>query len=481
MARRIEIPFSPRPEQREILSLVDADPVQFFVGVCHRRMGKTVLAANWLIKEAFGQDIENYRGYYIAPNQKQAKSIVWAYFKQYLGPLSEAGLVKFNETELRIDFPRNKRIYLAGAENIESLRGIYIDRAVFDEMASWSNAQYAFYEVLYPAMTDRRGKAVIIGTVKGLDLFFEFYQRGQDKTFPEWASKIYDVYSTGVFTEEQVAKMKRLMRADAFGREYECNFFAAVPEVLITPEDYFPAINRQVDPDLVRQYPLVFGFDVGFTVDHSSFAARQGPLLYPIVRLENKDSVYQADFLAKQIEKRRPQEVFIDAGTAEGLITRLERLGFSRYITPVWFGSSSPVASCFNMRSFMYYAYLNWLKLSGSVPKDDELMKQSTNQFLDDSDADRRVKLKAKKHIKDVIGCSPDDSDAVALTFAGEGDIGLDPMEDVKRAKTPEEAQRIALQYVKQAQQTQTAHSTYDVLDHLNHAGSEYDQFFGGN
>ena len=470
MSRIVQIPFAPRAQQRDMLALMDL--YTFFVAVCHRRMGKTVLGVNWLVKEAF-TSIQDYRGYYIAPNQKQAKNLVWSYFKTYLAPLGKH-LVNFNETELRIDLPHNCKIHLAGAENIESLRGVYIDRAVLDEMASWINAQYGFYEVLYPAMSDRRGHALIIGTVKGLDLFHEFFQRGQDNTFPDWGSVLYDVYSTGVFSTEQIIEIKRLMTPAAFGREYECNFFASNPEVLITPEDYFSAVNRPVDPSSVRSYPRVGGFDVGFTTDPSVYVERQGPVMHAPVSLKNKDSAYQANWLARKIKENRLQHLFIDAGTAEGVTTRLERLGYSNIVVPVWFNGTSPAPSCYNLRAFMYLSWKNWMNRGGSVPKHDQLMKEATNQLVDDSDADRKVKLQRKDKIKARIGCSPDHADAAAPTFAGDDEEMLDPLEDERRS-TPSEANRLAISRMTQQEPVKD----YDVLDFLNKSGSEYDQFFG--
>jgi len=131
------ISFQPRPAQMLILRRLDM--YRFVVAVCHRRLGKTLLAVNWLIKEAFDKNIQDYRGYYFCSTQKQAKIVSWQYFKNALFDLERVGLVSFNETELRIDLPNGGKIYLGSAESIENYRGIYIDRIVLDEVASWAN------------------------------------------------------------------------------------------------------------------------------------------------------------------------------------------------------------------------------------------------------------------------------------------------------------------------------------------------------
>jgi hypothetical protein len=411
---------------------------RFLVAVCHRRFGKTVNGVIWLITEALS-GIPDFRGYYIAPNQKQAKRLVWNYFKFYLKGFKDLGLVSFNETELRIDFfigPSTSSIYLAGSENIESLRGVYMDRAVLDEMASWEKAEYAFYEVIYPAMSDRNGRGFIIGTVKGLDLFYDMYCMGKDKKkFPEWDSVLYDIYSTGVFTEEVINSLKSIMRPDAFAREYLCDFFAEAPDRLIAPQIVSDAVCRDVPDHVVRSSAEVWGYDVGYTGDPSQLVKRKGPLVREIISLDNKDSVFQSNFLKQQIDQYHPSIVYIDAGYGEGVIARLNDMGYAHVIHPVYFGEASPSPGCFNMRAYMYWMVLKWLK-SGSIPKDDELIRQLSNVLLDDNDKNRRIKLKPKKDIKAILRQSPDKSDALVLTFAGGGEEVADINELIKNGIT---------------------------------------------
>lgn len=427
--RKIIIPYQPRHYQEEIAAKMAK--YRFLVAVCHRRFGKTVVGVMWLILAALS-GIEDFRGYYIAPNQKQAKRLVWNYFKKFLSNFGPE-LVTFNETELRIDFHTsiNKpSIYLAGAENIEALRGVYMDAVVMDEMASWEKAEYAFYEVIYPAMSDRNGKGFIIGTVKGLDLFFDLFQMGCDKkTYPDWDSVLYPVTETGVFSAAQIATLKSMMRPDAFAREYMCDFYAEAPDRLISPQEVSDAVNRNVPDTVVRSAAEVWGFDVGYTGDPSKLVKRKGPLLRQIQSLDNKDSVFQAAWLKQQIDRYHPKVLYIDAGYGEGVIAQLNDMGYAHIVFPIFFGSASPVAGCFNMRAYMYWMAYKWLK-HGSIPKNDNLIKQLSNVLLDDNDPNRRIKLKPKKEIRAILRMSPDEADAFGLTFAG-GDEDMLDLNDI--------------------------------------------------
>jgi len=457
-SKRIVIPFKPRAHQEKLFEGLWG--YRFLTAVCHRRFGKTVASAIWLITEGLKAP-SDFRGYYIAPNQKQAKRVVWSYFKAFLANFGD--LVGFNETELRIDLPTGGQIFLVGSENVEALRGIYIDAAVMDEMASWTNPSYAFYEVLYPAMQDRNGKAIIIGTVKGLDMFFDFYKLGSDPQFPEWNSLMFKLSETMIFDKAKQSQMRTLMERKepgSYDREMECNFFAKTAEVLITPEDYYLAMERKLPPGGTREHPLIYGYDPGYTTDPACLAKRKGPIVFKPAMIVRKDSQYQADFIADEYAREKPSAIYIDAGQGEGVIARLRAKGLEHVVIPVWFNGSSPKPSCTNKRAYMYLEYKNWLQY-GSVPDDDKLLKESTNQYLDKTDTDNRIKLMNKKKIAELIGGSPNCSDAVALTFAGGGMETLSTGEDLGRAGSDSEAMSILRAAL-------ADNNSYDPLNYLN-------------
>lgn len=462
--QKIIIPYKPRPYQHELN--VAHQGYRFLTAVCHRRFGKTVAAAIWLIIKALTADVRggtsDFKGYYIAPNQKQAKRVVWGYFKTFLKNFGK--LVTFNETELRISFPNGAEIYLVGSENVEALRGIYIDAAVMDEMASWTNSSYAFYEVLYPAMQDRNGLALIIGTVKGLDMFFDFYKLGQDDQFPEWNSVLFKASETGVFTPQVLAQMRLLMERKepgAYDREMECDFFAKTSEVLITPEEYYEAMGRKLAPGATREHALTYGYDPGYTIDPACLTKRKGPMMFKPHEIKNKDSAFQAEFIHNEYKKDKPKYIFIDAGQGEGVITRLRvDYGLEHVVIPVWFNGKSPIPSCSNKRAYMYREFKLWLE-TGSVPEEDRLLKESTNQLLDQNDSNNKIKLAPKEKIKELIGRSPNASDSAVLNFAQGRVVMLEGYEDAAAAGSIDEAVAI----MRRLHETEV---DYDPLNFLN-------------
>jgi len=81
------------------------------VVVAHRRLGKTTLANNELIRAACTRK-GNY--FYVAPTYRQAKLISWDIFKHYAIPQI---VNKVNESELYIEFVNGSKILLKGADS----------------------------------------------------------------------------------------------------------------------------------------------------------------------------------------------------------------------------------------------------------------------------------------------------------------------------------------------------------------------------
>ena len=149
--------YEPRAPQKQIHRLVKNN--RFSVVVAHRRMGKTVCAINQLIHSALKSEDKNPRYAYIAPTYNQAKRVAWDYLLEYTRPLGG----KANIAELRVDF-MGRRISLYGADNPDSLRGIYLDGCVIDEIGDVNPS--IFTEIIRPALADRQGYCIAMGTPK---------------------------------------------------------------------------------------------------------------------------------------------------------------------------------------------------------------------------------------------------------------------------------------------------------------------------
>ena len=216
----IQIDYTPRPLQQELHTMLDQN--RFNVLVCHRRFGKTVCAINHLLKRAIEEQKPNPRLAYVAPTYRQAKNVAWDYLKQFSEKIPGT---RYHETELRCDLPNGARISLLGAENPNSLRGIYLDFAVMDEVADMP--ANIFPEVIRPALSDRKGSAAFIGTPQGHNYFHDLWEAAA--TTKGWQRKIYKASETGIVDDDELEAAKATMTEDQYNQEFECSWVANVP------------------------------------------------------------------------------------------------------------------------------------------------------------------------------------------------------------------------------------------------------------
>lgn len=164
---------------------------------------------------------------YIAPTYGQAEKIAWQYIKDHTRDLPG---VEYNESKLRCTIPRPHMgdfatIYLLGAENPDSLRGLYLDGVILDEFATMDPRVWS--EVVRPALADRKGWAIFIGTPKGKNHFYDVYQTALAN--PEsWFSAVYKASTSGVLPQEEIDALKAEMTEDEYEQEMECSFIAAL-------------------------------------------------------------------------------------------------------------------------------------------------------------------------------------------------------------------------------------------------------------
>ena len=306
----IKIPYTPRKHQSYLHQQINR--YRWSVLVCHRRFGKTVCMINHLIRSALMSKLKNPRFAYIAPTFKQAKSIAWDYMKQFTSKIPNT---KFNETELRVDLPNGSRITLLGAENSDGLRGIYLDGCVIDEYANIDGKLFA--EIIRPALSDRKGYCVFIGTPAGMNNnFYDLYQHANGAE--DWFNYKAKASDTKIVDPEELEKAKEVMGEKKYMQEFECDWIANIEgaiygEEIAKIEDKNQIARVPYDPTL----PVSTAWDLG-VADHSSiiFFQQKGTgvqiidyheerghgLPHYIQMLEEKPYIYKDHFAPHDID-----------------------------------------------------------------------------------------------------------------------------------------------------------------------------------
>ena len=255
----IEIPYEPRAQQLEIHRALDA--ARFGVVVCHRRMGKTVLAINHLLRGALTCKRERPRYGYIAPTYTQGKATAFDYILHYSRVIPGA---KPNQSELRVDFPNGGQIRIYGADNPDSLRGLYFDGVVLDEYGLHPPKTYS--EVIAPTLVDRGGWCLFMGTPNGKNQFWDIAQQAmleQQEKHAAWFFREFKASQTQLLDPKWLKQAQASMTTDEYAQEFECSFEAAVKGAIyakelakareenrITQVPYDPALPVDTDWDL---------------------------------------------------------------------------------------------------------------------------------------------------------------------------------------------------------------------------------------
>lgn len=409
---KVTIPYSPRYPQTEIHDQLESH--RFSVLVAHRRMGKTVLAVNHLIKRAICDGKERGFYAYIAPFRIQAKAIAWAYLKHYTAPIPD---LKVNEGELSIRLPNGSTIRIFGADNPDALRGLYFDGVVMDEVAQMKPEVWG--EILRPALADRGGWAVFIGTPKGVNLFSQTYDKALElmsKGDPDWIAMLYSVDQTGVIPAKELEALRAEMSENEFRQEFLCDFNAAANNALISIDDVRAAAARHYAGKDYDFAPRIMGVDVArFGDDASVIFKRQGLVAEEPIIIRKFDSMAVADRVAIEIAAYKPEAVFVDSGAGMGVIDRLHQIGMQ--VTEVPFGGAAIDPQHLNRRMEMWWEMKDWLRAGGAIPPNTQLQADLCAPTFGYSQAGKKI-LEPKEKVKERIGRSPDLADALALTFA---------------------------------------------------------------
>lgn len=219
MRQTIKLPYEARSQFVDFHKRTQ----RFACIVAHRRAGKTVACVNDLQDGALRCDKPRPRFAYVAPFLRQAKTVAWDYLKEAMGPLRQLGAT-VNESELRVDYHNGGQVRLYGADNADALRGIYLDGVVLDEFADMDPRVWS--EVIRPALADRQGWAVFIGTPKGRNSFFDLHRRSL--TEKDWLGLVLKASETGLIPPSELELAKRDLSDDQYAQEFECSFDAAI-------------------------------------------------------------------------------------------------------------------------------------------------------------------------------------------------------------------------------------------------------------
>lgn len=223
--------YSPHPAQWKI----HKSNKRFRIVACGRRFGKSLMAANETTKYAYEHPRE--ATWWVAPVYSQA-TIGFKMIKNSFPDL----IKNANSASLKIKFHNGALIEFRSAERPDNLRGEGLGWVTIDEAAFMS--EEAWYEALRPALSDRKGQLLAIGTPKGKNWFYHLWTNGQDSEQEDFESWQMSTYENPYIDPAEIDSLKRSLPERVFRQEIMAEFL-----------DDTGGVFRNVD-DNIRPYKL---------------------------------------------------------------------------------------------------------------------------------------------------------------------------------------------------------------------------------
>ena len=154
---------------------------------------------------------------------------------------------------------------------------------VVDEFASIDPE--AWTAVLRPALSDRRGRALISGTPRGYDHFYELYQGVQGD--PEWSTFQFTTADGGNVPKEELESAAHQLDERTYREEFLASFENR------TSGTVYYAFDRagNVEPaNYDRRLPLFWSLDFNVNPMCSLIGQRDGEMVYILDELVLPDS-----------------------------------------------------------------------------------------------------------------------------------------------------------------------------------------------
>ena len=235
---------------------------RFKVCAAGRRFGKSHFAALMLGVEAlkteneFGYRLTQEHGvYYIAPTFDQAKRVMWPKLIEILGYERTGGLIRNeNKNDGWLELVSGRKIYIKGADNPDSLRGIGLSYVVLDEYADMR--AHVWEMIIRPALADVKGSGLFIGTPKGKNHFFKLFMAALEKpvnpdtgrsAWADWEAFHFKSVDNPFLARDEIEAMEDggNMSREAIRQELEASFVSGGGKVL--KPDWFEVVDLLPD------------------------------------------------------------------------------------------------------------------------------------------------------------------------------------------------------------------------------------------
>lgn len=398
-------------------------PIRIAVASGHG-VGKSALAA-WLILWSIATKPDT-RGVVTANTETQLKTKTWAELAKWLRISLVAPIFNITSDSIfSVDkrYEKTWRIDMIpwSASNTEAFAGLHNSGRrillIFDEASAISDK---IWEVTEGALTDSNSEIIwaAFGNPTRPDgMFRECFGRFRHR----WLHRQVDSRTSDITNKSQLAKLIEDYGIDSnFVKVRVLGEFPSQGKNTFIPLSIVEeAVNRKISDLETADEPKIIGIDAArFGDDSSVIVKRRGRICLSVERFTKIDTMTLAGIAAERIKEFLPDAVFVDAtGVGGGVVDRLIQMGLP--VIGVDFGSRpTDKTKYYNKRAEMWGRMAKWLKESGRIPYDKDLISDLAAPSYGFAGDRGQIILEKKEDMKKRGLASPDAADALALTFA---------------------------------------------------------------
>ena len=322
--------WRPHDGQRVIMD----HPARFRVVACGRRWGKSEMCAHLALERALEDPGATI--WWVAPTYDQANEFGFDKMKPLLSPDVVAGTPKRTKPR-QIDLVNGSEISFRSAEREDSLRGGGVDLLVIDEAGSVP--ERAWTEELRPTLSDTLGDMIAIGTPRGRNWFYRWFQRGQSEDHPDVASWQAPTYQNDHVPDSEVDEAKADMPERVFNQEYLAKFIDDAGGVFEGVRDHVEDYSLPVAP-AESSGAFAIGVDFARFQDWTAIVVLDvDGRLVAFDRLQQTTWTRIQNRIEALAEKYSPHQATVDAQRDNKIIPDLSDAGVN--VEPVKFTASN--------------------------------------------------------------------------------------------------------------------------------------------
>lgn len=249
------------PPQIALANAVNNPKYRFITCCFSRRVGKTFIAN---IIGAVKQLEPGTTVLIIAPDYNLA-GISWDLQQGFVRRF-DLEVSRNNAKDRVLTLDNGSSIRAASVGRVDSAVGRSYDLIIFDEAALNNAGGKAFNINLRPTLDKLESKCVFISTPRGDNYFHEFFLRGFDDDFPDWASLQCDWTENPRALPSEIESAKRSMSKNEFAQEYLAEFTTFEGQIWSFTEVYIRDLSamRQKLIASPGRVDIIAGLDIGF-------------------------------------------------------------------------------------------------------------------------------------------------------------------------------------------------------------------------